>query len=78
MADTANANAFVDVMINGVTVKLAQGTNSFKDIVARGARVGACSVGSSLITVTAKPTTPSSLNANGSFPVQGGESFTIA
>ncbi len=78
MADTANANAFVSVTINGIQVKLTQGTNSFKDIVARGARSGACSVNASLITVTAKPTTPSSLNANGSFPVQGGESFTIA
>lgn len=78
MADTANANNFAVVTINGVAIKVAQGTNSFKDIVARGAIKGACAVTATLITVTSKPTTPSSLNPNGSFPVQGGEVFSIS
>ena len=78
MAVTSNANSHVVVTINNVAVKVPQGTNSFQDIVARAARAGAAAVTAKLITVNSSPANPSTLNANGSYAIQGGENFTIA
>lgn len=78
MAVTSNANSHVIVTINGVAIKVPQGTNSFQDIVARAARVGAAAVTAKLITVNSSPSNPTSLNANGSYAIQGGENFTVA
>ena len=75
---TSNANSHVVVTINGVSIKVPQGQNSFQDLLGRALRVQAAPANAVLCTVNSNPVKPTSFNANGSFSVDGGESFTFA
>ena len=67
------------ITINGVQVKVDQGTNAFKDIIAAGVQKGACSATAKLITVTtAAASQNSTVNPNSSYCISGGEVLTVA
>jgi hypothetical protein len=68
----------IAVTINGVTVKVLQGTNDFQDVVARAIHDGALTFGSTptKMTVTAA-TQPLVVNPNGSYAFVGGETVTL-
>jgi hypothetical protein len=69
----------VTVTINGVAIKLVQGTTSFKDIVAAAAQHGASVTSPKLITVnTAAASQNSTVNPNSSYVISGGEILTIS
>lgn len=69
----------VTVTINGVAIKLVQGTTSFQDIVAAAVQRGAVSVTAKKATVTtAAASQASSFGPNSSYVISGGEVFTIA
>ena len=65
------------ITINGKKVKVLQGTNSFQDIIAEAAQVGACAANVKLLTVTSAAASQSStVSPNGSYIISGGEVFT--
>ncbi|MGC2152937.1 MAG: hypothetical protein WA618_12900 [Terriglobales bacterium] len=73
----------VEVTINSVVLKLPQGRCSFQDIAAEALHKGAISalpVNKLTLTVVS-PSAPAqnhTTNPNGSFAIQGGETFTLA
>ena len=69
----------VTITINGVKVKVLQGTNNFQNIIGAGVEVGACAATAKLITVTtAAPSQNSTVNPNSSYLISGGEVLTVA
>ena len=69
----------VVVTINGVSIKLVQGTTTFQDIVAAAAQHGASVTSPKLITVnTAAASQNSTVNPNSSYIISGGEVLTIS
>jgi hypothetical protein len=68
----------VNITVNGKTVTLEEGVNSFQNIVAAAARVGAAPVTATKAVATTQPTQPAVLNPNGSYTIMGGEVFTLA
>ena len=68
----------VTVTMNGVSVKVPQGLNSFQDLIAPAVQKGAATANAKLVTVnTAAAAQGSTINPNGSYVVSGGEVFTI-
>ena len=79
----------VTVTINGVSIKVPQGLNSFQDLIAPAVQKGAATAKAKLVTVNKAAAVHSrggarlerwqgsTINPNGSYVVSGGEVFTI-
>ena len=63
---------------NTVKVKVVQGTTAFQDVAAEALRTNAVASQPKTMTVTATPSQPSVVSANGSYAFVGGETVTMS
>lgn len=69
----------VTITVNGIAVKIIQGTTSFQDIIAAATQKGAAHVTDKKITVvSAAASQSSSFGPNASYVISGGEVLTSA